>query len=268
MSDQLIIGDALRETIKVAKYRTEEVDCTVTSPPYFALRDYGSEGQIGNGTVQGYIDYLAELAHAIRSITAKDGTAWVNVGDTYNAYNHNRGPGTSFSSARHAERASVPRGLTDPGLPNKSMLNIPWRVVQAFQSCGWILRNDVIWRKPSPAPERVIDRFVRSYEHVFLFSKSDRYHFNMDDIRGDGERIPLDVWDIPTAKVKGHPAPFPVDLPERCIRASCKPGGRVFDPFTGSGSTWVAASNLNRQFLGIELSEDYAKIARRRANHV
>ena len=90
----------------------------------------------------------------------------------------------------------------------------------------------------------------------------------MNDIRGDGERIPLDVWDIPTAKVKGHPAPFPVALPERCIRASCKPGGRVFDPFTGSGSTWVAASNLDRQFLGIELSEDYAEIARRRANHV
>ena len=264
--DNLIVGDALQEIRRIARYGIQDVDCTVTSPPYLGLRDYrGEVGQVGHGSVQEYLSYMGELAYILRTITAKDGTAWVNVGDTYNAYNHNRGAGTSFSSRRHDDRMNAPRGLTDPRLPNKSMLGIPWRVALEFQSHGWILRNEIIWRKTSPPPERVSDRFVRAHEHVFLFSRSDRYHWNMGAIQSEGDRIPLDVWDMPTGRVRGHSAPFPLELPERCITASCKPGGLVFDPFTGSGTTWLAAKNLDRRFLGIELSAEYADLARSRA---
>lgn len=258
----VIVGDAFAETLRLAR-EGARVDCTVTSPPYFALRDYDEQqGQIGGNSVGKYLDYMGDLAYALRDLTTSTGTLWLNVGDTFNAYNHNRGPGTSFSARRYDARPKVPRGLTEPGLPNKSMLGIPWRVAERFQGHGWVLRNAIIWQKPAPQPERVKDRFVRSYEHVFLFSKRDRYWF--DQCITEGERRPLDVWTIPAARVAGHPAPFPVELAERCIRHGCPPGGVVYDPFLGSGSTWIAANRLDRQFIGVELSQKYADLAAKR----
>lgn len=261
---KVIVGDAFAETLRLAR-EGAQVDCTVTSPPYFALRDYEEkDGQLGGGSVGGYLDYMGHLAFALRDLTTSTGTLWLNVGDTFNAYNHNRGPGTGFSASRHNERPKAPRGLTDPSLPNKSMLGIPWRVAERFQGQGWVLRNVIAWQKPSPSPEKVKDRFVRSYEPVFLFSKKDRYWF--DQCIQEGERRPLDVWTIPTTRIAGHPAPFPVELASRCIRHGCPPGGIVFDPFLGSGTTGVAAKALGREFIGVELSDKYAAQAEKRIN--
>lgn len=244
-----------------------EVGCTVTSPPYFGLRDYASEDQIGGReALDEYVKSLVEVFSVIRDRTAKTGTLWINLGDSYNAYNANRGPGTSFSRRRHSDRQALPPGygLTEKSLPNKAMLGVPWRVALAVQDAGWILRNSIIWRKTSPPPERVRDRLVRSHEHVFMFSRSARYEFNLDFLRRPGERIPLDVWDIAPERKSQHPAPFPVELPRRCIGLGSAPGSVVLDPFSGSGTTGVAALSLGRSFIGIDSNPEYIEIAARR----
>jgi site-specific DNA-methyltransferase (cytosine-N4-specific) len=183
-------------------------------------------------------------------------------------------------------------------VPDKNLLGIPWRVAFALQDDGWILRNAIIWSKPNAMPESVTDRLSGRYEHVFMFSKSRRYWFDLDPIRephaessvnraktpwnGDrqrgyvgapqtidhtqmvhaGGRNPGDVWSIGTHSFPGaHFAVFPVALPQRCILAGCKPGGTVLDPFSGSGTTGLAAQRTGRKYVGIDLNPEYHDLA-------
>lgn len=255
------------------------VDCIVTSPPYFGLRDYGVDGQIGaESSPAEFVAALVAVFREARRVLADDGTLWLNLGDSYSGGNR-----TSYDTAGGKTRArghNAERPLT--GIPGKNLLGIPWRVAFALQDDGWILRNDIIWAKPNAMPESVTDRLSTKHEHLFLFSKSRRYWFDIDPIRedyapaglerraymfrasSDYGNNPGDVWTIPTQPFsEAHFAVFPLEIPRRAIAAGCKPAGVVLDPFSGSGTTGKAAAELGRRYVGIDLNRDYLDLSLR-----
>lgn len=254
----LVLGDAL-ESLSVMV--DGSVSCIVTSPPYYGLRDYGVEGQYGlEETPAEYVRKLAAVFKEAQRVLSPRGTLWLNIGDTYNAYNGNRGEGGKLNSGdRHSMLAKTPKGhgLTDKTLPNKSLLGIPWRLAIALQDDGWILRNSIIWHKPNGKPGGGKDRFATRHENVFMFSKSQKYDFN-ESVRLDG-----DVWSIPVSSGnRGHIAVMPGGLAERCILAGSEPGQLVLDPFSGSGTTGEAALKHGRRYMGVELSPEYMQLQR------
>lgn len=174
-------GDALAVTTAMP---SGSVDCIVTSPPYFGLRDYGVDGQYGlEATPAEYVDTMRALFAELRRVLADDGTLWLNIGDSYATYAGDRGQSaTGFSKNGPMPGAPSGAGLSGDR-PAKNMLGIPWRLAFALQDDGWILRNAIVWHKPNAMPESVRDRLAGRYEHVFLFSKSKRYFFDLDPIR-------------------------------------------------------------------------------------
>ena len=299
------------------------VACCVTSPPYYGLRDYGVDGQLGaEPSPAEYVAALVASMREVRRVLADDGTLWLNLGDSY-ASSMKRSGGTAKVTLAGPATGSyfTPRRVY-PDRPDKNLLGIPWRVAFALQDDGWILRNAVVWNKPNAMPESMKDRLSSRYEHVFMFSKSARYWFDLDPIRepitttaaaalsferetkeadvpgqgcrqhrinrtGPGKRPELlgrqpqgiefggkhdsvspagrnpgDVWTIPTSPFPGaHFATFPVALAERCILAGCKPGGTVLDPFSGSGTTGLAAARHGRRYVGIDINADYLDLS-------
>ena len=167
----------------VREMADESVDCIVTSPPYFGLRDYGADGQYGaEETPQEFVDNLVTLYREARRVLAADGTFWLNLGDSYASGSKRGGSaGGKHVKALHGD-ASVGRGRRSTGIPAKNLIGIPWRVALALQDDGWILRNDIIWSKPNAMPESVKDRLSNRHEHVFLFSKSQKYWFDWEPI--------------------------------------------------------------------------------------
>jgi DNA modification methylase len=161
------------------------VHCCVTSPPYWGLRDYGHSGQIGlESTPEAYVARMVEVFREVRRVLRDDGTCWVNIGDSYNAYNGNRGASTSFQAATEIACPSLPSGsgLSCKSLKNKDLVGIPWRVALALQADGWWPRQDIIWHKPNPMPESVRDRCTKSHEYVFLLTKSERYYYDAEAV--------------------------------------------------------------------------------------
>lgn len=267
----------------------QSVDCCVTSPPYFGLRDYGEEGQYGSeASPAEYVETMRALFAEVRRVLADEGTLWLNLGDSYAA-----GSRSSYASTgKAAGRVGASRPTSN--LPGKNLLGMPWRVAFALQDDGWILRNDIIWSKPNAMPESVTDRLSTRHEHLFMFSKSSRYWFDLDPIReqyeGDrsatrrarsghvnkensakgewsGEhegRNPGDVWNIATQPFPGaHFAVMPLALADRCIKAGCHEEGVVLDPFSGSGTTGLAAARNWREYVGIDLNADYLDLSLR-----
>lgn len=174
-------------------------DCCVTSPPYYGLRDYGVEGQLGlESTPDEYVTKTVAIFRQVRRVLADDGTLWLNLGDSYSGSwgNQSHQPGPQASSPigqPHDERYPTRRrtGAIKPGAPPaKNLFGMPWRVAFALQTDGWILRNAIVWHKTNPMPESVKDRVSSTYEHVFLFTKSRKYWFDLDAIREqyDGDR--------------------------------------------------------------------------------
>lgn len=163
----------------------ESVQTCVTSPPYWGLRDYGSDGQIGlEDTPEAYVEKLVWVCREVRRVLRRDGTLWLNLGDCHVSQPHQRGlddlAGTKQAS-NPASRSAPSRSLC--GLPAKNLVGIPWRVAFALQRDGWILRSDIIWNKPNPMPESVTDRPTRAHEYIFLLSKSARYYYDTTAIR-------------------------------------------------------------------------------------
>lgn len=174
----ILTGDAL------AVLRTlpdQSVQCCVTSPPYWGLRDYGVPGQIGlEPTVEEHIATLTEVFREVRRVLCDDGTLWVNYGDTYSA---NRGYQVPDSKFRDVGNNACSRCSLSCGLPPKNLLGLPWRLAFALQADGWYLRSDIIWHKPNPMPESVKDRPTRAHEYIFLLSKSERYYYDHEAVR-------------------------------------------------------------------------------------
>jgi DNA modification methylase len=165
------------------------IQCVVTSPPYWGLRDYGVEGQLGlEETPELYVENMVEVFREIKRVLKKDGTVWLNLGDSYSSgsggyddkYMHNSTSGTPSEGVRKSVSASKPFGL-----PTKNLVGIPWRVAFALQADGWYLRQDIIWHKPNPMPESVRDRCTKAHEYIFLLSKSAKYKFNqmLEDLK-------------------------------------------------------------------------------------
>jgi site-specific DNA-methyltransferase (cytosine-N4-specific) len=287
---------------------SSSVDCCVTSPPYFGLRDYGEPGQLGlEASPAEYVENMRALFAEVRRVLAEDGTLWLNLGDSY--YSGRGNPGPNSDDRRQVARRGWKRPLDQPGASwakPKDLLGVPWRVAFALQDDGWTLRNAVVWNKPNAMPESVTDRLSNRYETVFMFSRARFYWFDLDPIReplaypdaADGSRIfggankgpahrtgpgsaarrngnayvqaseagknPGDVWSISTSPFPGaHFATMPVALAERCLLAGCKPSGTVLDPFSGSGTTGLAAARHGRKYVGIDLSREYLDLSLR-----
>lgn len=236
----------------------------VTSPPYWSLRDYSAEGQIGLDTsLQDYLARLVDVFEEVRRVLREDGTLWLNIGDSYTSGGRTwRAP-----DKKNPVRAMQTRPPTPDGLKPKDLIGVPWRLAIALQEAGWFLRTDIVWNKPNCQPESVKDRPTRCHEYVFLFSKSEHYYYDAHAQRGPNDRNLRTVWDINTqAFPEAHFATFPTTLVERCLALSSKPRDLILDPFLGSGTTGQVALQMQRRFVGIELNQEYAAIARRRFN--
>lgn len=259
---RILVGDVRS---RLAELSDGSVRCVVTSPPYWGLRDYGREKQIGlEQTPEEYVAQIVEVFRDVRRVLSNDGTLWLNLGDTYGS--------------------------------GKQLMGTPWRVALALQADGWCLRQDIIWSKPNPMPESVTDRCTKAHEYVFLLTKSSRYYYDYDAVseeyaeatikrgksirqvsadgtvttRGNGEPVEgrrnrRSVWTIPAKPFRGaHFAVMPETLAESCILAGSAEGDVVLDPFAGSGTVGVVALGRSRNFVGVELNADYANIAQDR----
>jgi site-specific DNA-methyltransferase (adenine-specific) len=291
----ILIGDA---TERLRELPPASVDCLITSPPYFLLRDYGAQGQIGlERSVDDWVAALRRVMRAATGALAPAGSAWLVVSDTY---------------ARHPNQGALP----------KSLLFGPERLALALIADGWIVRNKIVWAKPNPMPQSVGDRLTNTYEVVYVLTRQRSYFFDLDAIRtahrtaaaqaprlAPSERQdwrgpfsstnprgknPGDVWTVAVRAVRGHHATFPERLVEPAVLAGCParvclgcgtgwrsegPGtvpvpacacaaatrpGLVLDPFMGSGTVGLVAERHGRDWLGIELNPAYAALAERR----
>lgn len=239
----------------------------VTSPPYWGLRDYGIDHQIGaEMQLEDFISNLTAVFEEVRRVLRPDGTLWLNIGDSYTSGNRTWRDGDKKNPAR----AMSYRPPTPAGLKPKDLIGVPWRLAFALQAAGWYLRSDIIWYKPNCQPESVKDRPTQAHEYLFLLTKSQNYYYDhaavlepTQDNRTKRNR--RTVWAINTEPYKeAHFAVFPPSLVVPCIQAGSPEGGLVLDPFFGSGTVGETALRLNRSCTGIELNPAYAAIAAKR----
>ncbi len=251
-------GDAIRA---LQKLPTESIQCMVTSPPYWGLRDYGIEGQIGlEESLQQYINKLVAVFAEARRVLKNDGILWLNIGDGYTSGNR----GYRAPDKKNPARAMSVRPDTPEGLKSKDLLGIPWRLALALQADGWYLRDDIIWNKPNAMPESVKDRPTRSHEYIFMLTKREKYYYDNQAVKENG-RNRRTVWNVNTMPFpEAHFATFPPILIKPCILSSSRINDFVLDPFFGSGTVGVVCQELNRLFVGIELNDKYIKIAKAR----
>lgn len=164
------------------------VDCCVTSPPYFGLRDYGHDGQIGlEETPEQYVQNIVAVFEEVRRVLKPEGTLWLNLGDSYCGTATGSGDQTSSTlqggKGTQIEAGKRPHKKPGNGVKQKDLIGIPWMVAFALRSAGWYLRQDIIWHKPNPMPESVTDRCTKAHEYIFLLSKSAKYYYDQDAIR-------------------------------------------------------------------------------------
>jgi DNA modification methylase len=231
------------------------------------MRDYGCESQIGaEPDINKYVSDLVSVFREVRRVLRSDGTFWLNVGNTYTS----GGRTWRDSDAKNKGRAMSYRPATPVGLKPKDLIGVAWMIALALQLDGWYLRSDIIWHKPNCQPESVKDRVTVSHEYLFMFSKSENYYFDQEAIKektADGKSLKnkRTVWQINTeACNEAHFAVFPKNLVRPCILAGSPVGGIVLDPFFGSGTVGVVATETGRKCVGIELKADYIKIAKQR----
>lgn len=307
---QILHGDCL-EVLKTLP--NNFIQTCITSPPYYNLRDYGIESQIGlERTPQEYVDKLVIIFKEIKRVLKKDGTVWLNLGDSYAGSGKGRmknGTHAKGDNKQNTNKGTIVGRLnktaTNDVLKSKDLIGIPWRVAFALQTDGWYLRSDIIWAKTNPIPESVKDRPTRSHEYIFLLSKSKNYYYDHQSIKEPairkdnhpvgGKKMSLlgnrryghldsiqddtitdqklrnkrDVWAVGNKGYKGaHFAVFPIKLIEPCVLAGTSEGATVLDPFCGSGTVGVVSKLYRRKFIGIDINENYIKLAEKRINDV
>lgn len=263
------IGDA---RIRLQEIADKSVQCCITSPPYWGLRNYGNDLQIGlEATPEQYVEQLVAVFKEVWRVLKDDGTLWLNLGDNYASNKVGNTNGTYGKVKQKQGINDDTRRRTVPeGLKRKDLIGIPWRVAFALQADGWYLRQDIIWSKPNAMPEPIADRCVKAHEYLFLLSKSPSYLMNAKDIREQAvDEVSLrnrrSVWTIPTKPYRGaHFAVMPEALVEPCVISSTNPNDLVLDPFTGSGTVGVVALKHGRQFVGTEINPEYAFMASNR----
>ena len=230
-------------------------NCVITSPPYYWQRDYKVDGQIGlEKTIDDFVKAIADTMDQVRRVLTVDGLLFLNLGDTYySAKGEPKGPDKKSSARRFGLRAVDASGL---GVPRKTVIGIPWRIALEMISRGWILRSPIVWTRTGSLPEPTAkDRPWRTYEMVFMFSRSPHYHFSRSALHGEE-----DIWTISSRRRSNgglHSAAFPEDLVQRCIDVGCPKTGRVLDPFAGTGTTLRVALKSGRCSVGIDLSEPF-----------
>lgn len=284
---KIIIADALTGLKSLSD---ESVDMCVTSPPYFNLRDYGVEGQIGNErTPDEYIFRLRSVFHEVKRVLKPNGTLWVVISDSYagSGKGRNKDGSWKYNGGKQDTNTGSCIGTlyktTAVGCKPKDLIGIPWLLAFALRDDGWYLRSDIIWDKSGNVfPESVKDRCTKAHEYIFMFSKSRTYYFDSEAIKeplaktaikriwdqksdsrkensgkADGKNK-RDVWHVNTSSYKkAHFATFPPELIRPCILAGSRKGGVVLDPFIGSGTTAYVAKKEERDFIGIEIQTEY-----------
>ena len=301
-TNKVLCGDAL-SILKTIP--SESIGCVVTSPPYWALRDYGVKGQIGfKQNLTEYLEKLFLIFDEVKRVLKSNGTCFVVFGDTYAS--------SSKSGLRNRQRNGQNLPHKEVNIPYKSLCKIPSRFAFGMIDRGWILGNEIIWHETNTntMPEGVKDRFTRDFENVFFFTKSRKYYFRQkfeplkrpDELRRRF-RTPFDnhsyanrtgkpkkslsaikksqkefiktgrnkrsVWRVTTGQTKSvHSAVFPEKLIETPIKVGCPKGGIVLDPFMRSGTTAAAAKKLGRNYIGIELNKEYAAFARKAVSKI
>lgn len=240
------------------------VNCVVTSPPYFWLRDYGVNGQMGLETsVDQYVKKLCDVFDEVRRILRKDGLCFLNIGDTYySGKGKSHGIDKKSNKRRFGLRAVDQSGGLGIGLQRKSLIGIPWRVAISLSTTGWVLRSTIIWHRKNMLPEHVSDRPSRSYEYVLMLAKNRKYYFDKQPLID--QQVEEDMWTIPARPRSAsglETASFPDDLVDRCLRIGCPPGGNVLDPFVGAGTTVRVALERGCSAVGIDLSREFCQHA-------
>ena len=293
-----IYNEPCLETLK--KMSDKSIDCVITSPPYWQLRDYGYDGQWGlEPTFQEYLEHLWRMMDEIYRVLKDEGTCWINLGDTYA-----RGTRAKYAHSNQSLRSKHEHLIEPNTKPNyegldKCLLLIPHRFAIGCIDRSWIVRNDIIWAKRNGMPESVTDRFTKKHEYIFFMVKSEKYYFNLDAIRGKHKEVSInrnkyklssyneenasrnremkagellndkgknpgsvsDFWDITTkSSSTKHYASYNIDLIKKPILAGCPKNGVIYDPFMGTGTTAIAAINSDRNFIGSEMSSEYMKI--------
>ena len=268
------------------------IDCCITSPPYWGLRDYGHEEQLGSEKhFKDFVINLCNVFDEVKRVLKPSGTCFVNLGDTFSSDTKGTGGPSDKQLSNKGSRYEAKKFDTE--IPNKCLCLVPERFAIEMIDRGWTIRNQIIWHKPNPMPESVTDRCTKAHEYIFLLSKSNRYYFDSDAIKepattengrarqfgasnqegtmrndegrifnDNGFRNKRDVWTIPVKPYQGaHFATFPPDLITPCILAGSPVGGTVLDPFFGAGTTGLVAQQYNRKWIGCELNSTYAQIA-------
>jgi len=292
MINKLHHGDAL-QILKT--FPDESIDCCVTSPPYWNLRDYESDGQLGlEGTFTEYVNKLCDIFDEVKRVLKKTGTIWVNIGDTY----------YGSTKVKTDKSTAVDEKGNKLVLSKKSLCLVPDRFAIEMLNRGWILRNRIIWYKPAILPRALTDRFQIDFEDVFFFTKEDNYLFEQQyekfltytvdpnattdgtkyseetitvssksmskfaEKRANGEvegRIKRCVWKINTSNSKSyHVAPYPEDLIIPMVKAGCPENGVVLDIFMGTGTTAVVALKQGKNFVGIDIDNRAISEAQKR----
>lgn len=257
----IFIGNALDV---LRRLDSDSIQAIITSPPYWGVRNYGIEGQIGlESTLEQYINKLLGVFIEAKRVLRKNGSLWLNMGDIYTSGNR----GYRAPDRKNPARSMLSgRPDTPEGLKRKDLIGLPWRIAFALQNDGWYLRSDVIWHKPNAMPESVKDRPVKSHEYLFLLTKSENYYYNDAEVKEKGvttaNRSLRSVWSVNTTPFSGkHFATFPPALIKPCILASTKQSDFILDPFFGAGTLGLVCQELERHFLGIELNPEYAQLA-------
>ena len=296
-----IYQESCLETLR--RMPNESIDCVITSPPYWQLRDYGYEGQWGlEPTFNEYLEHLWSMMDLIYQKLKPMGTVWVNLGDTYSTQGgqNTKRHDTQYESVKLDNKMYGVPLVKNLDMPSKCLLLIPHRFAIGCIERNWIVRNDIIWAKRNGMPESVTDRFSKKHEYFFFMVKSEKYHFDLDAIKDtakpdkslrDRDNTKLnntpgrtrmgglmhnsyttknpgsvsDFWDIPTKpSSEKHYASYNDSLLTKPVLSGCPEGGIIYDPFMGTGSTAEVALRTNRKFIGSEMSAEYCKISNKR----